>query len=70
MIIPLPGKWSSSSGRWLVCDRLYDIRNRKPTVSCRVRLRYLKTLRENMGEYRPVSPPVSAGSRREAARCP
>jgi len=70
MIIPMPGKWSSSSGRLLVCDRLYDIRNGRPSIYCRVRLRYFKTLYERSGTQPPAPPSVSAGSMREAVRCP
>jgi len=44
MVIVMPGKWSVSSGRWFVVERLY--RDGKPTLLCKVWFRYLKTMRE------------------------
>lgn len=57
MILPRLGKnWSTAAGRWLVWERLYDIRkDRKATIWCRVSLRYLKTQRQMSDDRRVQS---------------
>lgn len=47
MVLPRPGQWVTAAGRWLIWERLYDIRRNEPTVWCRVRFRYLFTAVEN-----------------------
>lgn len=44
MILPRTGKWSCAGGRFLVWDRLYYFG--KPTILCRISIRYLKTQQE------------------------
>ncbi len=44
MIVINFGRWSSSSGRWFIRERLY--RFGRWTPFCRISLRYLKTIQE------------------------
>jgi len=47
MILPRFGNWSHTTGRWLLWERLYNItKNQKPTIWCRVSIRYLRSQKQ------------------------
>lgn len=58
MILPRLGRWSSTSGHFLVWDRLYW--HRRWTMLCRVRVRYLRTQSEMGASDMSTKPPGQA----------
>jgi len=54
MIIPRLGKWSNAAGFFFIWERLY-LHGWKWTPFCRIRLRYLRTMRESMHEDQHIN---------------
>lgn len=59
MILPIKGKWSAYASRWFLYERLYNTVTNEKTVWCRVKFRYLKTIRELHANQRITNSPVN-----------